>query len=375
MAAAEAVDCVVVGAGVVGLAVAAELAQRGREVLLLEALETFGTVTSSRNSEVIHAGVYYPEGSLKARLCVAGKALLYAYLAERGIDHEPCGKLIVAADESEIAGLKAVQAKAAAAGVELPLISGAEARAREPDLACVAALHSPTTGILDSHGLMLSLLGDLEAAGGLFVAHAPVVGGAVGAAGITLEVGGAEPMTLQARSVVNCAGHGAQTLTRALSGAPGAPIPPQHSAKGRYFSLLGRAPFSHLIYPLPQAASLGLHYTRDLGGQGRFGPDVEWIEPRADGSFDYTVPAEDAAGFAEAIRRYWPGLPDNALSPAYAGVRPKIQAPGEPAADFALQDPKTTGVNGYVALYGIESPGLTACLAIARTVAEMRLLG
>lgn len=371
----ERVDCVVVGAGVVGLAVAAGLAARGREVLLLEAAETFGTVTSSRNSEVIHAGVYYPEGSLKARLCVEGKDLLYPYLAERGIDHARCGKLIVAADEDEIAGLKAVQARAAAAGVDLPLICAAEARAREPELACVAALHSPTTGILDSHGLMLSLLGDLEAAGGLLVAHAPVVGGAVGESGITLEVGGAEPTTLLARSVVNCAGHGAQALTRALKGAPTAPIPPQHYAKGRYFSLLGRAPFRHLIYPLPQAASLGLHYTRDLGGQGRFGPDVQWITPGPDGTFDYTVEAEDAAGFGEAIRRYWPGLPDNALSPAYAGVRPKIQAPGAPAADFALQGPETTGVNGYVALYGIESPGLTACLAIARSVAEMRLLG
>lgn len=367
----ERVERVVVGAGVVGLAVARALARAGREVILLEAAETFGTVTSARNSEVIHAGVYYPEGSLKARLCVRGKTLLYAYLAERGIAHERCEKLIVATPAggaAEIDGLRAVQARAAAAGVDLPWLTAAEAMALEPGgLACTAALASPTTGIVDSHGLMLALLGDAQAAGAMLAVRAPVVGGRVEAAGVVLAVGGAAPMTLRADGVVNCAGLGAQPLSRALAGVPAAPIPPLHHAKGVYFALSGRPPFHRLVYPVPGQAGLGIHYTRDLGGQGRFGPDVAWV----DDAVDYTVDAGRRAAFEASIRRYWPDLPDGALHPAYAGIRPKIQAPGAPARDFVIQSPRETGVPGYTALYGIESPGLTACLAIAEMVAEV----
>ncbi|SDE75772.1 NAD(P)/FAD-dependent oxidoreductase [Rhodospira trueperi] len=365
----ETVERVVIGAGVVGLAVARALALAGCEVVILEAAEAFGTATSSRNSEVIHAGVYYPEGSLKARLCVRGRRMLYRYLAERGIAHDTCGKLIVASPaggEAEHDALRAVQARAAAAGVDLPWLSGAEAMALEPDgLACTAALLSPETGILDSHGLMLSLLGDAEAAGAALALRSPVTGGRVVDGGVDLDVGGEAPMRLRARGVVNCAGLGAQAVARAIAGVPPETVPPLHLARGVYFALSGRAPFRRLIYPVPGPASLGLHYTRDLGGQGRFGPDVEWID-----RIDYTVDPGRAALFVDGIRRYWPGLPDGALSPAYAGIRPKVQAPGEPARDFVIQSPRETRVPGYAALYGIESPGLTSCLAIAETVAE-----
>ncbi len=366
----ERVERVVVGAGVIGLAVARALALAGREVVILEAAETFGTVTSSRNSEVIHAGVYYPEGSLKARLCVRGKALLYDYLAERGIAHERCEKLIVATPdggEAEIQALRAVRARAAAAGVDLAWLSAAEAMALEPDgLLCTAALASPTTGIVDSHGLMLALLGDAQAAGAMLAVHAPVTDGRVTDGGLALDVGGAEPMTLVANGVVNCAGLGAQPLSRVLAGLPAETVPPLRYAKGVYFSLAGRAPFRRLIYPVPGQAGLGIHYTRDLGGQGRFGPDVAWID-----QIDYTVDEGRRPAFEASIRRYWPDLPDGTLHPAYAGIRPKIQAPGAPAHDFVIQGPDETRVPGYTALYGIESPGLTACLAIAEMVAEV----
>ncbi|MBB4312278.1 NAD(P)/FAD-dependent oxidoreductase [Roseospira marina] len=365
----ERVERIVIGAGVVGLAVARALALAGREVVILEAAEAFGTETSARNSEVIHAGLYYPRNSLKARLCVRGKGQLYAYLAERGIPHARCEKLIVATSAggaAEIDGLRAVQARAAEAGVDLPLLSAAEAMALEPDgLDCVAALHSPTTGIVDSHGLMLSLLGDAEAHGAMLAVKAPVLGGRVTDDGLELAVGGAEPMRLRADGVINCAGHGAPTVSRALAGVPVDPIPPQYYAKGCYFALTGRAPFRRLVYPVPGQAGLGIHYTIDLGGQGRFGPDVTWTD-----GIDYTVDADRATVFADSIRRYWPGLPDNALHPSYAGVRPKIQAPGEAARDFLIQSPRETGVPGYSALYGIESPGLTSCLAIADMVGE-----
>jgi len=366
----ERVERVVVGAGVVGLAVARALALAGREVVIVEAAETFGTVTSSRNSEVIHAGVYYPEGSLKARLCVRGKGLLYDYLAEHSIAHDRCGKLIVATPaggQAEIDALRIVQARAASAGVDLPWLSAEEATAREPDgLACTAALDSPTTGIVDSHGLMLALLGEAQDRGAMLAVHAPVTGGRVADDGIVLNVGGAEPMTVLADGVVNCAGLGAQALSRALTGVPAETVPPLHTAKGVYFSLSGRAPFRRLIYPVPGQASLGIHYTRDLGGQGRFGPDVAWVD-----TLDYTVDEGRRTLFEDSIRRYWPDLPPNALHPAYAGIRPKIQAPGQPARDFMIQSPLETRVPGYTALYGIESPGLTASLAIAEMVAEV----
>ncbi|WP_299441930.1 NAD(P)/FAD-dependent oxidoreductase [uncultured Rhodospira sp.] len=370
MSTPETVERVVIGAGVVGLAVARALALAGREVILLEAADAFGTETSSRNSEVIHAGVYYPEGSLKARLCVQGRRMLYAYLAERGLPHDRCGKLIVASRAGgapEIAALRGVQARAAAAGVDLPWLSGAEAMALEPGgLDCVAALESPETGILDSHALMLSLLGDAEAAGTVLALRSPVVGGrALDGGGVELDVGGAAPMRLRARGVVNCAGLGARAVGLSIAGVPPETVPPLHLARGVYFSLSGKAPFRRLIYPVPGPASLGLHYTRDLGGQGRFGPDVEWID-----RIDYTVDPGRAALFVDGIRRYWPGLPDGALAPAYAGIRPKVQAPGTPAHDFVLLSPRETRVPGYTALHGIESPGLTSCLAIADCVAE-----
>ncbi len=362
----ERIDCAVIGAGVIGLAVARVLAMRGREVLILEAESAFGTGISARNSEVIHAGIYYPAGSLKARLCVAGRALLYAYCAERGIEHRRCGKLIVASGEHQREPLADIAARAGANGVDdLQWLTRDAARALEPALECSAALLSPSTGIIDSHGLMLSLLGDAERAGAVLALHSRVLGGRVSADGIRLDVAGnGDGMSLLARGVVNCAGLGAQHLARALSGLPPHSVPPLHYAKGNYYALAGRAPFSHLIYPVPESAGLGVHLTLDLGGQARFGPDVEWID-----GIDYTVDPRRADAFYAEVRRYWPALPDGALQPAYAGIRPKPHAPGEPACDFIVSGPAEHGVAGLVNLYGIESPGLTASLALADHVA------
>lgn len=361
----ETVECAVIGAGVVGLAVARALARHGREVVVLEAAEAIGTETSSRNSEVIHAGLYYAQGSLKARSCVRGRDMLYRYLAEHGIDHERCGKLIVATTEAESADLDMVAAKAKANGVaDLRRLSAAEACAMEPALACVGALLSPSTGIVDSHGYMLSLRGDAEEHGAAIAFCTTVTGGRIGDDGITLAVGGAEPMSLACRLVVNCAGLHAQRVAASLDGFPRQSIPPTHYAKGNYFALKGRPPFRRLVYPVPSSAGLGTHYTVDLGGQGRFGPDVEWVT-----TLDYTVNDARCGEFYAAIRRYWPALPDGALEPAYAGIRPKIQAAGQPPADFKVQDEGEHGVPGLVNLYGIESPGLTASLALADEVA------
>ncbi len=355
-----------IGAGVVGLAVARALALAGREVVVLEAADAIGTGTSSRNSEVIHAGIYYPKGSLKARLCVAGRERLYPYCAARGVGHRRCGKLIVATDQAQIAGLRDLEAKARANGVaDIRWLDGAEARALEPALECVAALLSPSTGIIDSHGLMLAYQGDAENAGAVVALESPVTGGEVTDGGILLEVGGAEPTTLRAREVVNSAGLSAQPVARALRGLDPVSVPPLHFAKGSYFALAGRAPFTHLIYPAPEQAGLGVHLTLDLAGQAKFGPDVEWVAAPG-----YDVDPARGEGFYAAVRTYWPGLPDGALAPAYAGVRPKIQARGEPAADFVIQGPAGHGVPGLVNLYGIESPGLTASLAIADMVLE-----
>lgn len=363
----ERVDCVVIGAGVVGLAVARTLALKGREVIVLEAEDAIGTVTSSRNSEVIHAGVYYPTGSLKARLCVRGNRKLYRYCDDRAVPYVPCTKLIVACAEDEIPALKALQAKSAENDCRLDWMEGAEARRLEPALHCVAALHSPTTGIVDSHALMVSLRGELEDHGGMIAFLSPVESGAVLADGrVQLRVGGTEPMELEASLVVNCAGLGAQGVARSIQGLDPATIPPQHYCKGNYFTMTGRAPFERLIYPLPTSASLGLHYTRDMAGQGRFGPDVEWTD-----RLDYTVDPARAESFYDSIRRYWPELRDGQLQPSYSGIRPKIQAQGEPTHDFVIQSPRETGVAGYCGLYGIESPGLTSCLAIADHVSEI----
>ena len=357
----EKIDCAVIGAGVVGLAVARLLAARGREVLILEAEERFGSGISARNSEVLHAGIYYPQGSLKARLCVAGRQMLYAYCAQRGIGHRRCGKLIVATDESQRSALAGIAAHARANGVEeIAMLTHAEAQALEPALECVAALHSPVTGIIDSHALMLSLLGDAEAAGAVLALQSPVTGGAVTAEGIVLDIGGAEPMELLAKQLFNCAGLGAQGISRSLEGVPPDSVPPLHYAKGNYYALAGRAPFSRLIYPLPQPGGLGVHLTLDLAGSARFGPDVEWID-----DIDYRVDPRRADTFYAEIRRYWPALPDGALAPAYAGIRPKPHAPGAAAADFLVHGRHGHGVKGLVCLYGIESPGLTASLALA----------
>ncbi|MBI5108864.1 MAG: NAD(P)/FAD-dependent oxidoreductase [Rhodocyclales bacterium] len=362
----EKIDCVVIGAGVVGLAVARELGARGCEVLILEAEDAFGTGISARNSEVIHAGIYYPAGSLKARLCVAGRQQLYRYCAERGIAHRRCGKLIVAGGDDQCAQLAGIAARARANGVDdLQRLDRAQARALEPALECRAALLSPATGIIDSHGLMLALLGDAERTGAVLATHSRVAGGRVGEDGIVLEVdSGGERTALHARSVVNCAGLGAQHLARGLHGLPPATVPPLHYAKGNYYALAGRAPFSRLIYPVPEAAGLGVHLTLDLGGQARFGPDVEWID-----TIDYHVDPARADAFYAEVRRYWPDLPDGALQPAYAGIRPKPHAPGDAACDFMVAGPAEHGIRGLVNLFGIESPGLTASLALADYVA------
>lgn len=362
----ERVDCIVIGAGVVGLAVARALAQAGREVLILEAEGSIGTGTSSRNSEVIHAGIYYPQGSLKARLCVAGRDALYAFCDSHGVPYRRCGKLIVATDESQLAGLDALQAHALANGVDdLLRLDGDQVKALEPQLNAVAGLLSPSTGIVDSHGLMLALQGDAEAAGALLALHAPVEAVEVLGNGLKVEVGGAEPMTLLATTLINCAGHAAPAIAARTTGLAADRVPPRYFAKGSYFSLATPTPFRHLVYPLPEPGGLGVHLTLDLGGQARFGPDVEWVD-----SLDYTMDESRADRFYAAIRRYWPGLPDDALQPAYTGIRPKISGPGEPATDFRIDGPAEHGVAGLVNLFGIESPGLTAALAIADEVCE-----
>ncbi|OYQ41457.1 FAD-dependent oxidoreductase [Rhodoferax sp. TH121] len=359
----EQVDCVVVGAGVVGLAVARALAQAGREVLVLEACDAFGTQTSARNSEVIHAGIYYPAGSLKAQLCVRGKQLLYDYCAERGLPHQRCGKFIVATDAAQVAQLRGIQAKAAANGVQdLVLLDAAQARAAEPQLQCLAALHSPSTGIVDSHALMLALLGDLERAGGVLALNSPLASANIAQKAIDLI---AEDGTrLRARTVVNAAGLQAPALAARFAGLTPQHVPQAHFAKGNYFTLAGRSPFSRLIYPVPETSGLGVHLTIDLGGQARFGPDVQWVDDPQDLAVD---PARGNAFYAE-VRKYWPALPDHALLPAYAGMRPKIVGPGQAAADFVIQGPAVHGVPGLVNLFGIESPGLTSALAIAEYV-------
>jgi L-2-hydroxyglutarate oxidase LhgO len=366
---AEQVDAVVIGAGVVGLAVARALALTGRDVLVLEREAHIGMGTSSRNSEVIHAGIYYPAGSLKARLCVQGKAMLYAYCTERGIAHRRCGKLIVATTPSQLAALPSIVERARANGVDdLRLLNETEAKALEPALACLGAVHSPSTGIVDSHALMLALQGDLEHAGGLVVCHGAVGRMNVIDAGIELQM--EDGTRLHARTVVNAAGLDACSLAARTEGLAPEHVPRPWWAKGNYFTLAGRAPFTHLIYPAPEPdrhlAGLGIHLTLDLAGQARFGPDVQW----ADSPDELAVDASRAATFESEVRRYWPQLPTGSLQPGYAGMRPKISGPHEPAADFLIQGPATHGVPGLVNLFGIESPGLTSCLAIGGEVLQ-----
>ena len=360
------VECVVIGAGVVGLAVARALALAGREVMVLEAASGIGTGISSRNSEVIHAGIYYATGTLKARLCVQGRALLYDYCAGRGVGFARCGKLLVATEASQLPQLQGIVAQAARNGVDdLALLDAAQARALEPQLSCLAAIHSPSTGIVDSHGLMLALQGDIEHAGGMVVLNSALARATCASAGIELLM--RDGTRLRARRVVNAAGLQAPALARCFDGLDSRHVPPACFAKGNYFTLSGRAPFTRLIYPVPQAAGLGVHLTLDLGGQAKFGPDVQWV----DSADDLTVDPRRGEGFYAEVRKYWPGLPDGALVPGYAGIRPKIHAPQQPACDFLIQGPREHGVPGLVNLFGIESPGLTSSLAIAEHVLKM----
>lgn len=361
----ERIECVVIGAGVVGLAVARALALAGRETLLLEAEAAIGTGISARNSEVVHAGMYYPPGSAKARLCVRGRALLYDYCEAHAVPYQRCGKLIVAAAPAELPTLEALAANAAVNGVELERLDAAAAQALEPQLACHAALWSRATGIIDGHALMSALAGDLERAGGSLALRCPVSGGHRSEEGIRLQTGGAAPLELLAQRVINSAGLQAQQVARLL-GLPPASIPARFLAKGSYFTLRGRAPFARLIYPLPEPAALGVHLTLDLAGRARFGPDLEWVQQP-----DYDVDPRRAASFYAAIRRYWPALPDGALEPGYAGIRPKLHGPETAPADFCIQGPAAHGQAGIVNLYGIESPGLTAALAIAERIAAL----
>jgi len=363
----DVVDAVVIGAGVVGLAVARALALSGREVWVLESEASIGSGISARNSEVIHAGIYYPQGSIKARLCVQGKQMLYAYCAERGVAHRRCGKLLVASSTAQLADLVQVQARALANGVDdLQFLSAAEAVALEPALRCHGALLSPSTGIVDSHGLMLALQGDLEHAGSHVVLHCDVDRAELSLSGRHL-VWMRDGSCLAARTVVNAAGLSAPALARRFAGLDAYHVPPEFFAKGNYFSLSGKAPFQRLIYPLPEPGGLGVHLTLDLAGQAKFGPDVQWVDDAKDYAVD---PARGAAFYAE-VRKYWPGLPDGGLQASYAGIRPKISGPGQAAADFCVQGPATHGVPGLVNLFGIESPGLTSALALAEMVSAL----
>jgi L-2-hydroxyglutarate oxidase LhgO len=363
----ERIDCAVIGAGVVGLAIARALARAGREVIVLESESAIGTGTSSRNSEVIHSGIYYPTGSMKARFCVYGRDLLYRFCAQNSVEHRRIGKLIVASSEEEIPTLAKYQAQALANGVtDLRRLTLAEASTLEPEVRCTAALLSPSTGIVDSHGLMLAYQADLEAHGGVLSLNSPVAGGRLHEREIALQVGGDMPLAVRAASVVNCAGLNAQSVSGCLAGVPAAAIPARFLAKGHYFSLTGPSPFRHLVYPLANSVGLGTHVTLDLNGAARFGPDVQWIE-----HIDYGFDEARKGEFAAAIRRYYPQLDDSRLQPAYTGIRPKISQAGRPAGDFCIRGPSDHGDCPYVALYGIESPGLTASLAIAEHVAAL----
>ncbi|HEY1611155.1 MAG TPA: NAD(P)/FAD-dependent oxidoreductase [Paraburkholderia sp.] len=361
------IECVVIGAGVVGLAVARALAARGCEVIVLEAADAIGTETSARNSEVIHAGLYYPRGSLKATLCVRGREMLYDYCESHHVPHRRCGKLLVATAREQAPQLEAILVRGRENGVlDLARISAHEAQALEPALECVEAVYSPQTGIVDSHQLMLAYQGDAERDGAVIALQAPVESIDAVSGRFVLNVGGAAPSQIRAACVVNSAGLHANALARRIRGLDARHVPPLYLARGNYFSMSGRAPFSRLIYPMPNEAGLGVHLTIDFGGQARFGPDVEWVD-----TIGYDVDPRRADSFYAQIRGYWPALPDGALQPAYSGIRPKLSGPGKTAADFMIQGPAEHGVRSLVNLFGIESPGLTASLAIAQHVCEV----
>ena len=366
----EQVDCVVIGAGVVGLAVAREMALQGRETILLEREGSFGTISSARNSEVIHAGIYYPKDSLKAKLCVEGNRLLYEYCRTHQVGTQAYGKLIVA-DETQINDLQAILYKAQNNGVpEIKMISGEEAKQLEPKLKCSAAILSASTGIVDSHAYMLSLLGGFEDAGGMIAYHSPLMSanpiGHSAEGGFELSIGGPDGMQLQTKLLINCAGMSAPAIAQKIEGLNKDQIPQAYFAKGNYFSLSGKSPFTHLIYPIPEPGGLGVHLTLDMGGQAKFGPDVEWLDIQNEGHVDYTVDPKRGESFYEAVRRYWPELKDNSLQPDYSGVRAKIVPPNSPAGDFCFNTPQDHGLQGLYNLYGFESPGLTSSIAIAR---------
>jgi L-2-hydroxyglutarate oxidase LhgO len=365
------IDTLIAGAGVVGLAIARALAMAGREVVIVEAEASIGSITSARNSEVIHAGLYSAPDWLKTQLCLEGRRLLYPFCASHGIDHRRCGKLVVATSDEQLPALERLARNAEANGVEgLHLIDGAAVQAMEPALHAVAALHSTATGLVDSHGLMLALLGEAEDHGAMLALKSPLQRAQAVHDGFVLDIGGAEPMRLHARCLVNSAGLAASAVAARIEGLAARHVRATHRCKGNYFSLTGvRAPFSRLVYPMHDAAGLGVHLTLDLAGQARFGPDTEWLAD--EGSIDYTVGAARGASFYAAIRRYWPRLPDGALQPDYSGVRPKLSREGEPAQDFAIDGPEQHGAPGLVNLFGIESPGLTASLAIAGHVHGM----
>jgi len=360
----DTVDVAVIGAGVIGLAIARALAMTGREVLVLEAAENFGAGTSSRNSEVIHAGIYYRPDSLKARFCRAGRERLYEFCERHGVPHRRCGKLIVASSKAKLDELSRIGGNARANGVHLESWSEARVASLEPRLHCAGALFSPDTGIIDSHAYMLALLGEAERLGATLVCASRVTGMRADKAGVTLCVNG-EPPVLRARTMINSAGLNAPQLARAIAGFPAMHVPETFLAKGSYFSLEGPSPFGRLVYPVPEPGGLGIHLTLDLAGRARFGPDVEWVK-----ECDYAVDPRRADRFYPAIRTYWPGLPDGSLRPAYAGIRPKLSPAGAPAQDFRIDGAEVHGVAGVINLFGIESPGLTASLAIADAVTD-----
>jgi L-2-hydroxyglutarate oxidase LhgO len=363
-------DAAVVGAGAVGLACGYALSRRGLEVVVLEAGPSIGQGVSSRNSEVIHAGLYYPTGSLKARLCVAGRRTLYPFLEAHNVAYRRCGKLVVATESSQLPRLEAILAQAQANDVEgVALIDGPTARAMEPGVAAEAAVISPESGIFDSHGYMLALRGEIEAAGGAVVTSTPFLRATpLETGGFSIEAGGEAPASLTVRRLVTAPGLAAQAVAAKIEGFPAGAIPALHYGKGVYFRLTGKAPFERLIYPPPIPGALGTHYRKDLGGQGVFGPDLAFVDTE-----DYSVDPARAADFYAYIRRFWPALPDGALVPDYAGLRPKIHGPGEPQPDFRIDEESSHGLRGLVALFGIESPGLTSSLALGEEVAR-RLL-
>lgn len=367
----ERIGALVVGAGVVGLAVGRALAQAGHEVIVCEAQTSIGQGVSSRNSEVIHAGLYYTPGSLKAQLCVRGKDMLYALCATHGVPHRNCGKFVVACSAGEAKALDVLAARAAANGVPVERLDAAQVKAAEPALHCVAALSSPTTGIVDSHSLMLALQGDLERAGGFVALGSAIDSAVLGHGGEAHVVRMADGTEIETPILVNSASLHACALARRFAGLDASTIPREHYAKGNYYSLAGKAPFTRLIYPAPADAWLGVHLTLDMGGQAKFGPDLEWLDARAPEEIDYKVDPKRADGFYAEVRRYWPALADGALQPSYSGVRPKIYGPGESAPDFRVDGPTVHGVRGVVNLFGIESPGLTSALAIGEHVLSL----